>query len=188
MSWILFLEPFTECAHSVTIRTDTALDQDCVLKATVQVCTACMIVPLLTTCMNLFQHSTLRASCTFLMQKFESQTRKYHPTKKLRKHVCQLILVCTTQRYRSCTYRVCRLGTRSIIGIHGRRTPILQFEQHCGTEANDWLCCNMCAILLLHDTEVFVSNLFLYSKVSKIFCVPFAFLLPIFPSQNSPFL
>ena len=29
MPWILVLEPFTECAHSVTIRTDTTLDQDC---------------------------------------------------------------------------------------------------------------------------------------------------------------
>ena len=49
---ILFLEPCTECAHSVRKRTDTTLDQDCVLKATVQVCTACMIVSLLTTCTN----------------------------------------------------------------------------------------------------------------------------------------
>ena len=52
MPWILFLEPFTKCAHSVRIRTDTTLDQDCVLKANVQVCTACMIVSLLTICMN----------------------------------------------------------------------------------------------------------------------------------------
>ena len=37
---------------SVRIRTDTTLDQDCVLKATVQVCTACMIMSLLTTCLN----------------------------------------------------------------------------------------------------------------------------------------
>ena len=40
-------------ARSVRIRTDTTIDQDSVLKATVQVCTACMIVSLLTTCMNL---------------------------------------------------------------------------------------------------------------------------------------
>ena len=40
------------CA-SVRIRTDTTLDQDSVLmKATVQVCTACMDVSGLTTCMN----------------------------------------------------------------------------------------------------------------------------------------
>ena len=52
MPWIFFFEPFTECAHSVRIRTITALDPDCVLKATVQVCTACMVVSLLTTCMN----------------------------------------------------------------------------------------------------------------------------------------
>ena len=44
MPWILFLVPFTESAHSVRIKTDTTLDQDCVLKATVQVCTACMAV------------------------------------------------------------------------------------------------------------------------------------------------
>ena len=42
MPWILFLEPFTKCAHSLRIRTDTTLDQDCVLK----------VVSLLTTCMN----------------------------------------------------------------------------------------------------------------------------------------
>ena len=28
MPWIFFLEPFTECAHSVRIRTDTTLGQD----------------------------------------------------------------------------------------------------------------------------------------------------------------
>ena len=48
----LFLEPFTECPHSVRIRTDTTLDQNCVLKATVQVRTARMIVSLLATGMN----------------------------------------------------------------------------------------------------------------------------------------
>ena len=39
----LFLEPLRRvriCDDSVRIRTDTTLDQDCVLKATVQVCTA----------------------------------------------------------------------------------------------------------------------------------------------------
>ena len=52
MPWIFFLEPFTKRAQSVRIRTDTTLDQDCALKATVQVRTACMIVSLSTTCMN----------------------------------------------------------------------------------------------------------------------------------------
>ena len=52
MPWILFLEPFTEYTHPVKIRTETTLDQDCVLNATVQVCRGCMIVSLLTTCMN----------------------------------------------------------------------------------------------------------------------------------------
>ena len=41
MPWIFFLEPFTECAHPVRIRTDTT-----------QVRTACMVVSLLTTRMN----------------------------------------------------------------------------------------------------------------------------------------
>ena len=79
LQWVL---PFTKCAHSVRTRTDTTLDQDCVLKATVQVCTACKIVSFLTTCMN-FNTSPLA--------QVASQTRKHHPTKKLRKHVCQLI-------------------------------------------------------------------------------------------------
>ena len=37
MTGILFLEPFTECAQSVEIRTDAFFDQDCVLKANEQV-------------------------------------------------------------------------------------------------------------------------------------------------------
>ena len=44
-----FLAPSTEFAHSMRIRTDTTIDQDCVLKATVQVCTGCMVVSFLTT-------------------------------------------------------------------------------------------------------------------------------------------
>ena len=40
------------CEDSVRIRTDATLDQDCVLKANVHICTACMIVSLLTTCLN----------------------------------------------------------------------------------------------------------------------------------------
>ena len=40
----LILEQPTKRAQSVRMRTDTTLDQDCVLKATVQVCTGCMIV------------------------------------------------------------------------------------------------------------------------------------------------
>ena len=42
--------------------------------------------------------------------------------------------------------------------------------------------------LLLLDTEVFVTNLFLYPKSIAYLCVPLAVLLPIDPSQNSPFL
>ena len=91
----LFLEPFTECAHSARIRTDTTFDQDCGLKANVQVCTACMVVSLLTTCMN-FNTPPLAQNAPF-DARFATQTRKYHSTKKLRKHVCHLILVCTIQ-------------------------------------------------------------------------------------------
>ena len=50
-----FLSHCGACASvndSARIRTDTALDQDCVLKANVHVCTACMVVSLLTTCLN----------------------------------------------------------------------------------------------------------------------------------------
>ena len=74
MTWILFLEPVTECAQSVRIRTGTTLDQDCVLKATVQVCTACMDVSLLTTCMN-FNTPPLAQIAPF-DARFASQTRK----------------------------------------------------------------------------------------------------------------
>ena len=56
---------------SVRIRTDTTLDQDCVLKANVHVCTACMIVSLLTTCLNL---NTPPLGCTFSMQ--DSQVKR----------------------------------------------------------------------------------------------------------------
>ena len=65
MPRVLFLSSFTECARSVKIRTDTTLVQDCVLKATVQVYTACMVVLLMLTCMSFeFQHSSSRVDCT----------------------------------------------------------------------------------------------------------------------------
>ena len=60
-----------------------------------QVCTACMVVSLLTTCMN-FNTPPLAQNAPF-DARFATQTRKYHSTKKLRKHVCHLILVCTIQ-------------------------------------------------------------------------------------------
>ena len=57
-----FLEPFTECAHSVRItRTDTTLDQDCILKETVH-------DRVIVDNMYEFQHSSSRAGCTFSMQ------------------------------------------------------------------------------------------------------------------------
>ena len=90
-----FLEPFTECAHSVRIRTDTALDQD--------LCTASNCAGVYSVHGRVivdnkcgFQHSSSRGDCNF-DERFASQTRKYRSKKKLRKHVCQLILVCTTQ-------------------------------------------------------------------------------------------
>ena len=87
----LFLQPFTKRAQSVRTRTDTTLDQDCVLKATVQVCTACMIVSLLTTCMN-FNTPPLAQVAPFRCKIRESNAEVTLDT-KLSKHVCQLILV-----------------------------------------------------------------------------------------------
>ena len=52
---------------SVRTKTDTTIDQDCVLKALVQVCAACMIVSLLTTCLYV-THSSSPAGCTVSMQ------------------------------------------------------------------------------------------------------------------------
>ena len=47
--------------------------------------------------------------------RFASQTRKYHSTKKLRKHVCQLILACTTQAFKPGQLHLdhCRVSNRS---------------------------------------------------------------------------
>ena len=81
MTWILILEPFTECAQSVRIRTDTTLDQNCVLKATVKVCTACMDVSLLTTCMN-FNTPPLAP--------FRESNAEVTMDTKLSKHVCHV--------------------------------------------------------------------------------------------------
>ena len=85
MSWILLLEPFTECAYSVRTRTNTTLDQNFVLKANVDVFTACTVMLLLTTCMN-FNTPPLALIAPF-DARFASQTRKYQSTKK---DFCQL--------------------------------------------------------------------------------------------------
>ena len=87
-----FLEPFTECAHLVRVKTDTTLDHDCGTEGN---CAGMYSVHDCVIFDNMyeFQHSSSRAGCTFFDARFASQTRKYHPTKKLRKHVCQLILV-----------------------------------------------------------------------------------------------
>ena len=98
-----FLEPFTECAQSVRIRTDMTLDQECVLKATVfvfttrtvclkatvQVCTACMDVSLLTT-LFVSQHSSSRAGCNF-DARFASRTWKKArlPTRSVQAPECR---------------------------------------------------------------------------------------------------
>ena len=92
----LYLEPLTKWAQSVRIRTDTALDQDCVLKATVQECTACMILSMPTTCLNL-NTPPLAQVAPFRCKTRESNAEVPLDT-KLSKHVCQLILVCTTLR------------------------------------------------------------------------------------------
>ena len=70
MPWISLLEPL--CAFSEDKKTDTTLDQDSVLKATVLVCTACMDVSLLTTCMN-FNTPPLVRIPPFLMQRLVKQ-------------------------------------------------------------------------------------------------------------------
>ena len=81
----------------LSIKTDTTLDLDCVLKATVQVCTACMIVSWLTTCMN-FNTPPL-AQVAPLRCKIRESNVEVKLETKFSKHVCQLILVCTTQRF-----------------------------------------------------------------------------------------
>ena len=87
MTWILFLSHCRVCASTRT-RTDTTLDQDCVLKATVlvftsctvclkaivQECTACMDASLLTTCVD-FNTLPLAQIVPF-DARFASQTRK----------------------------------------------------------------------------------------------------------------
>ena len=97
-----FLKPLRSvriCDDSVRIRTDTTLDQDCVLKATVQVCTACMIVSLLTTCLNL-NTPPLAQVAPFRCKIRESNAEVPLDT-KLSKHVCQLILVRATLRFQA---------------------------------------------------------------------------------------
>ena len=77
---IFFLSHCGACASvndSVRIRTDTALDQDCVLKANVHVCKACMIVSLLTTCLNLNKNETLPK-----MKKMRSNRKQNHQASK----------------------------------------------------------------------------------------------------------
>ena len=69
------------------IRTDTTLDQDCVLKATVQVCTACMVVSLLTTRMN-FNTPPLAQNVNSVVSRegpttpLHNKTKKYPPSSK----------------------------------------------------------------------------------------------------------
>ena len=120
MPWILFLEPFTECAHSVKIRTDTTLDQDCVLKATVQVCTVCMVVSLLTTCMN-FNTPPLAQIAPF-DARFARQTRKKArlPTQSVQASECR------SDHHGSCTItawlkkkkkRLLSLSSTRVIGL-----------------------------------------------------------------------
>ena len=67
---VVFSELFTKCAHLVRTRTDAALDQDCVLKATMQACAS-----LWTTCVN-FQHSSLSRKLHLFRARFATQTRK----------------------------------------------------------------------------------------------------------------
>ena len=57
-----------DCMH--LIRTDTALDQDCEMKANVHVCTTCMIVSLLTTCLNLSNNCKKKCKYINIEQEF----------------------------------------------------------------------------------------------------------------------
>ena len=84
---------------SVRIRTDTTLDQDYGLKANVHVCAVCMIVSLLTTCLNL--NTPLLAQVAPFRFKIRESNAEVPLDTKLSKHVCPLILVCTTQRFQA---------------------------------------------------------------------------------------
>ena len=55
-------------------------------------CTSCTIVSLSTTCVNFNTPPLTWIACNF-DARLLSKTRKYRSTNKLRKHVCQLILV-----------------------------------------------------------------------------------------------
>ena len=90
----LFLEPLRSapCASvndSEKIRTETTLDQDCVMKADVHVCTACVIVSLLTTCLNL--NTPPLAQVSPFRCKIRESNAEVPMDSKLNKHVCQLI-------------------------------------------------------------------------------------------------
>ena len=74
----------------------------CWRQLTVQVWATCMIVSLLTTCMN-FHTPPLAQVAPFLMQVQDSRVKRgsNFGHNILCKHVCQLILVCTTQRFQA---------------------------------------------------------------------------------------
>ena len=80
--------PCASVNDSLRIRTDTTLDQDCALKATVQVCTACMDVSLLKTCMNV--NTPPLAQVAPCDARFASQTRKKErlPTQSVQAPEC----------------------------------------------------------------------------------------------------
>ena len=124
MPWISFLEPLRASVKndSETIRTDTTLDQDCVLKTTVQLCTACMIVSLLTTCLNL---NTPLAQIAPFRCKIRNLNAGVTLETKLNKHVCQQILVCATPRFQAWSaaswpfQRVEAIATARVQAQHG---------------------------------------------------------------------
>ena len=161
MPWILFLDPFTKCAHSVRIRIDTTLDQDCVLKASVHVCTACMIVSLLATCMN-FITPPLAQVAPFRYKIRESNAEATLDT-KLSKHVCQLILVCqlhldhsrVSKRPPRLVYKHSMVPTRRLLSLSSSRViGVLKVLRESPTwrQAGHKIpiaCCNCFALALL---------------------------------------
>ena len=81
VTWILFLEPFTECAQSVRIRTDTTLDSGLCTESN---CAGMYTMHGRVSVDNMyeFQHSFLSGRLHLLMQDSRA--------KRGRKHVCQL--------------------------------------------------------------------------------------------------
>ena len=107
MLWIVFLRAIHGVRVSVWWKGQILhLIRTWGLKATVYVCTSCTVVSLSTTDVK-FQHSSSHVDCNFDARLVSKKRKRRYSTKKLRKHVCQLILVQTVQSVQS------RLSKRS---------------------------------------------------------------------------